>query len=182
MIRTRQIEGIVLRRQNLGEADRILTILSKESGKIQVKAPGVRRIPSRRSAHIELLNLSRFSLYTSSRAFMPLVTEASTLDSFSSIKTSLSRIGAAFYICERVNGLCPDNQDNVGVFFNLKSTFSKLENMDPKLLVKNFERSLLEGLGFWAEAELLKTQDSSKIMERLMERRLKTTRIIPLFA
>ena len=63
-MRTYKIEGIVLRRRNLGEADRILTVLSRESGKISIKAPGVRRIPSRRSSHVELLNHSKFTLYS----------------------------------------------------------------------------------------------------------------------
>ena len=182
MIRTRQIEGIVLKRQNIGEADRILTVLSKESGKIQVKAPGVRRMPSRRSPHIEPLNHSMFSLYTSSRAFLPLVTEVQTLDSFSHIKTNLSSIGVAYYICELVNGLCPDGQENIDIFFNLKLTLSNLGNIETKLLVKNFERNLLEGLGFWTEAKLLETEEPYGVMERLLERKLKTTRIIPLFA
>ncbi|PIZ97846.1 MAG: DNA repair protein RecO, partial [Candidatus Levybacteria bacterium CG_4_10_14_0_2_um_filter_35_8] len=51
-------EGIVIKRRNLGEADKILTIFTKRYGKIQVKAPGIRKINSRRSPHVELLNYS----------------------------------------------------------------------------------------------------------------------------
>lgn len=182
-MRTYKVEGIVLKRINFGEADRILTILSRESGKISVKAPGVRRIPSRRSAHVELLNLSKLTLYKSSRSFMPLLTEAQTLEDFSSIKDSLQKIGYAYYLCELINGLCPDNQENRSVFFHLKSTLFALNQVsDAYALVKRFEKDILSTLGFWSEAKLLQTHDSQIVMERLLERKLKTLRVMPLFA
>jgi len=182
-MRTYKIEGIVLKRRNLGEADRILTILSKESGKIAVIAPGVRRIPSRRSAHIELLNLSQLTLYSGSKTFMPIVTEAQTLEDFSGVKSDLQKIGYAYYICELINGLCADNQENRSVFFHLKSTLAALaQTSDALSLIKNFEKNLLIELGFWSEAKLLQTQDSQIVMERLLERKLKTLRVMPLFA
>lgn len=182
-MRTYKIEGIILKRRNLGEADRILTVLSRESGKIAIKAPGVRRIPSRRGAHVELLNHSQFILYASSKTFMPIVTEAQTLQDFSSIKKNLHRIGYAYYICELINGLCADNQENRGVFFHLKSTLLDLgQTCDAVSLVRKFEKDLLSELGFWSEAKLLKTQDSRTVMERLLERKLKTTHLMPLFA
>lgn len=182
-MRTYKVEGIVLRRRNLGEADRVLTILSKEYGKIAVKAPGVRRIPSRRSSHVELLNLSQFTLYRSSKVFIPIVTEAQTLEDFSPIKSDLRKIGVALYICELINGLCADSQENMRVYFHLKSILSELsKTLDAFELIKKFEKDLLTELGFWSEAKLLQTQDSQIVMERLLERKLKTLRVMPLFA
>jgi len=182
-MRTYKIEGIVLKRRNLGEADRILTVLSRECGKITVKAPGVRRIKSRRSSHVELLNFSELTLYKSSRSFMPIVTEAQTLEDFSSIKKDLRKIGVALYICELVNGLCADNQENGSVFFQLKAVLSGLsKTSEVASLISKFEKDLLRELGFWSEAKLLQTQSSKIVMERLLERKLKTLRIMPLFA
>ena len=40
-------DGIVLRTQKLGEADRIITILGRTSGRIRAVAKGVRRTKSR---------------------------------------------------------------------------------------------------------------------------------------
>lgn len=182
-MRTYKIEGIVLKRRNLGEADRILTILSRESGKISVKAPGVRRIPSRRSSHVELLNFSQFTLYSGSKTFLPIVTEAQTLEDFSEVKNNLHKIGVALYICELINGLCADNQENRVVFFHLKATLSELaKTLDASTLIKKFEKDLLTELGFWSEAKLLQTCDSQIVMERLLERKLKTLRVMPLFS
>jgi DNA repair protein RecO (recombination protein O) len=182
-MRTYKTEGIVLKRRNLGEADRILTILSREFGKITVKAPGVRRIASRRSSHVELLNLSQFTLYSGSKTFMPIVTEAQTFEDFSPIKNDLRKIGQALYICELINGLCPDNQENRNVFFQLKTVLLELSGtLNAIELVKKFEQDLLTELGFWTEAKHLQTQDSQIVMERLLERKLKTLRIMPHFS
>ena len=183
MFRSYKTEAIILKRRNFGEADRILTIFTKHNGKITVKAPGVRRITSRRSSHIELLNLSIFTLYKSSKTFFPIVTEAQTLEDFFPIKDNLEKIGYAYYICELISGLCPENQENSSVFFYLKATLSDLAlASNGKNIVKNFEKNLLAELGFWSEAKLLQTQDSRVVMERLLERKLKTIRMIPLFA
>lgn len=182
-MRAYNTEGIVLKRRNLGEADRILTILSKEFGKISIKAPGVRRIPSRRSPHVELLNLSQFTLYKSSKIFMPIVTQAQTLEDFSGVKSNLYKIGYAYYICELTNGLCAENQENREVFLHLKSALSELsEAADVLSLVRKFEKDILTELGFWSEAKLLQTQNSGEVMEKLLEKKLKTIRLMPLFA
>ena len=182
MFKSYKTEAIVLKRRNFGEADRILTVFTKYNGKITVKAPGVRKITSRRSSHIELLNLSIFTLYKSSKTFFPIVTEAQTLEDFSSIKDNLHKIGYAYYICELISGLCPENQENRNVFFHLKSTLSALsQTRDASNLLKKFEKDLLRELGFWSEARLLQIQDSQTVMERLLERKLKTIRVMPLF-
>jgi len=135
-------EGIVIKRRNLGEADKILTIFTRKFGKLQVKAPGVRRITSRRSSHVELLNHTSFSLYHGKN--LPVVTEAEVISTFSEIKENLGKVSVAYHLCELVDNLCPDDQENYEVFILLRDTFSKLTNgVDRKALVKRFELDLL---------------------------------------
>ena len=52
-------EAIVLKRSDLGEADRILTLFTPHKGKVHVIAKGVRRITSKRAGHLELLSRSQ---------------------------------------------------------------------------------------------------------------------------
>jgi recombinational DNA repair protein (RecF pathway) len=52
-------EAIVLRRSDLGEADRLLTLYTPEWGKLRVIAKGVRKPTSRKSGHVELFTHSR---------------------------------------------------------------------------------------------------------------------------
>ncbi|MBI2593599.1 DNA repair protein RecO, partial [Candidatus Daviesbacteria bacterium] len=57
------VEGIILKRTNFGEADRMLTVLTKNLGKITVIARGVRKITSRRAGNVELLNVVKLGLF-----------------------------------------------------------------------------------------------------------------------
>src|SRR4051812_23196058 len=103
-MRTVQVEGIVIKRINYGEADRILTILTRELGKVSIKASGVRKITSRRSPHIELLNYSALTLYTSQK--FPVLVEVQSHTNYSEIKSDLNKVGFAYHICELIDGLC----------------------------------------------------------------------------
>ena len=182
MIRSYKTEGIVIKRRNFGELDRILTVFTKHNGKIQVKAPGVRRITSRRSSHIELLNLSILTLYKSSRSFFPIVTEAQALGEFLAIKNNLYKIGLAYYICELVDSLCPENQENINVFFQVKQILFTLchAELNSASIISNFETKLLMQLGFLSKT--YEVADKEAFIENILERKLRTRRLLTLFA
>ncbi|MEM4230347.1 MAG: DNA repair protein RecO [Candidatus Pacearchaeota archaeon] len=140
-MRNYKTEGIVLKRTNIGESDRILTVFTQKFGKIQIKAPGVRKINSKRSAHIEPLNITLLNLYKSARSQIPIVTEAQNINSFSAIKNDLKKIGFAYYICELIYNFCAENQENQRVYNLTKSTFINLENSkNGSSVVDNFEK------------------------------------------
>ncbi len=178
-MRTFKTEGFVIKRRNFGEADRILTIFSKHYGKMQAKAPGVRKITSKRSPHIELLNLSVFTLYKSSRSSLSIVTEASTLKNFSDLKGDLKKIGFSFYICELLNNLCAENQENNKVFYLLKDTLINLENFSSyDSILDEFEERLLAVLGF--APEFYSIENRQAFIEGILEKKLRARDMIPL--
>lgn len=53
MANQEKVEALVLSRRNTGEADRLVTLFTREWGVRRVMAKGVRRIPSRRGGHLE---------------------------------------------------------------------------------------------------------------------------------
>ena len=75
-------EGIILKRMNYGEADRILTIYTLHHGKIRAMAKGVRKLQSRKAGSLELFNHSVLFLIKGKN--LDLVTEAQTIDLFKS--------------------------------------------------------------------------------------------------
>jgi DNA repair protein RecO (recombination protein O) len=170
-------EGIIVKRRNFNEADRIVTILTKEFGKLQVKATGVRRITSRRSSHVELLNLTALSLYKGQH--MPVLIEAQMLENFQKIKDDLDKTGFAYHICELVDGLCPEGQEQGNVFELVKTTLTQLETTeDPLLIIHAFEISLLTQLGYWHRSQEESVSfDTHQFIESILERRLKSHRI-----
>lgn len=136
-MRSFKTEGIVIKRRDFRDADKILTVFTKNHGKMQIKAAGIRRIPSRRSPHVELLNYTVLTLYKGNS--LPVLTEAQALEHFAPIKSDLIKIGFAYHICELVDSLCPDNQENRQVFFLLKGVLNNLsQGENPSIdLVKN---------------------------------------------
>ncbi len=169
-MRNFKTEGIIIKRRNYKDSDRILTVLTKTNGKIYVRASGVRKINSRRAGHIEPINHSMLSLYHGN-AF-PVLTEAETLNNFSVIKNDLESVGLALHLCELVDGLCPENQENMRVFYLLKEALTQLNQFadisslsDPEFtegkskglrqaqaaktsVINNFEMQLLTILGY----------------------------------
>ncbi|MCL5970605.1 MAG: DNA repair protein RecO [Patescibacteria group bacterium] len=175
-MRNYKTEGIIIKRRNIGEADRILTVFTKKNGKISIKAPGVRKIRSKRSPHIEVLNLSMLSLYKGKT--LPILIEAETLETFSNIKNFLPKIAVAYHACEIVDGLCPEEEENKEVFFLLKEFLERLcfENHD--LLILDFEKNLLKSLGFFPRT-LDRDLNTSSFIEQILERKLKVRQIMP---
>jgi DNA repair protein RecO (recombination protein O) len=127
-MRSLKTEGIIIKRKNLGEADRLVTIITPHDGKLIIKATGVRKITSRRSAHIELLNHASLSLYKGKG--MHVLTEVKMIDDHSKIKADFTKVGLAYHLCELVDGLCPENQENGNVFYLLKNTLKLLAQQD----------------------------------------------------
>jgi DNA repair protein RecO (recombination protein O) len=73
--------GVVLRVQKLGEADRIVTLLTRRHGKVRAVAKGVRRTRSRWGARLEPFNHVDVQCYTG-RSSLDIVTQAQTVDAF----------------------------------------------------------------------------------------------------
>jgi len=179
-MRSFKTEGIVIKRRNFGEADRILTVFTKRGGKVSIKALGVRRITSRRSPHVELLNYSSFSLYQGRS--LPILTEAQTLEDFSQIKDNLTKVGFCYHICELINGLCPENQENQTVFSLLLATLRQLSAEEKIVeIIHDFEINLLVHLGYYKYSSLSKNFDSSAFIEQILEKKLKVKQILPRF-
>ncbi|MEP6462251.1 MAG: DNA repair protein RecO [Frankiaceae bacterium] len=75
-------EGVVLRTQKLGEADRIITLLTRRTGRVRAVAKGVRRTRSRFGARLEPATRVDVQLYEGRS--LDIVTQAETLDAFGS--------------------------------------------------------------------------------------------------
>lgn len=174
-MRTYKTEAIIIKRKNFGEADKIITAFTEKEGKVTIKAKGVRKITSRRSSHIELLNLSLLTLYKGKA--WPLLVEAQTLQNFSLIKDDLKKIALSYYVLELVDKLCPEGQENYRIFNLLKDTLLKLsEEKEFRALISEFEVELLWILGYYPK-KVAENFDTISFIEGIIERKLKTRNI-----
>lgn len=164
MGRTYKTEGIILKRTNYGEADRILTIYTKHYGKIRVLAKGVRRITSRRGGNVELFNQA--VIFLSQGKNLDSLQEAQVVNSFKSWRNDLKKVVVAYYFCELVDKLTPEGQANPKVFQLLSRFLEKIATASLPELVRSFEEVLLTELGFGIPKEL---KDRSKSLKDYIE-------------
>ena len=154
--------GFVVKRINLGEADRFVTLFTQNNGKVEVLAKGVRKITSRRSSHIELLNLVRFHSIKTSKNFI--LTEIVLINSFEKRKDTLKQCEVAFLVCELIDGLCPYGMVNRELFSLVVRFLMGGEFSDEALL--HFEMNILSLLGYWDVEKKFSTELESRILDR----------------
>jgi len=174
---TYKTEGIILKRVSYGEADRILTIYTKHYGKIRAIAKGVRRITSRKAGSLELFNHS--VLFLAKGKNLDIISEAQIVNSFRLWRKSLIKVGLAYYFCELVDRLTPDEQENRGVFELLRDYLAKLNKASLPELVRSFEEQLLEELGFGVSQAARRAPGSLKAyIESITEKKINSPKIL----
>lgn len=175
MIKTYKAEGVVLARRNIGEADRLVTVLTKQYGKKVLKAAGIRRIHSRRSPHLEVFAQVTLVLHPG-RTF-DVVSEVSPLNNFSFIRTKLERVGFAYIALEIVNRMLVESQETVSIYLALLTFLQKLN--DPAVSrevayreLESFKKFTLSELGFITKEQ--QTVPLDETIEDILESRLKS--------
>ena len=88
-------EAIVLKRIEYGEADRILTVLTKNHGKISVIAKGVRKPKSKLAGGIEIFCVNSIS-YVNSKNELKTLASAQVAEHFSRLVTNLALSATAY--------------------------------------------------------------------------------------
>ena len=172
-------EGIILSRRNVGEADRILTVFTKEYGKIRLIAKGIRRVSSRRAPHLEIF--TRVTLMIHRGTSLDSVTEATPMDVYETLRTDLERVSMAYFYCELVSVLLAEHQEHTDVYRLLTDTLSNLNTqagpLDP-MVFREFTLELLWTLGFLPRNQRLQGSKLQSFVESIAERRLRTPKLV----
>ena len=108
--RVRSTHVLVLRRRDVADADRLLTVLTPGEGKIELLAKGVRKTVSRKSGHLE--PFTHAHVMVAQARTWDLITEATTVESFRHLRENLDAIGQASYACELVDAFSDSGDEN----------------------------------------------------------------------
>ena len=166
-------EGFIIKRVNFGEADRYITVYTRNNGKLELIAKGVRKITSRRSSHIEPLHLIRFNSVKGKNSYI--LTEAQLIHGFHDSQVSLEQLSSRFLLCELMDKLCPLNYHNEEIFQLLQTTLARLERGDITTNIQEFQIQLLTLLGYWDTGKKFYDEhDTRNFIESIIEKRLKT--------
>ena len=143
--------GIVLKKQNFGEADRILRIFSQEFGLISVLAKGVKKTKSRKSGSLELFSEANLRLHRKSGELF-LLTEISPISTFQS--QDLVKLQAAFAASELILNLAPIEKPLPRIYQIFQNFLKVLPQTEKTQIIKiAFYAKILSILGFFGVNE-----------------------------
>ncbi|MEK9143039.1 MAG: DNA repair protein RecO [Patescibacteria group bacterium] len=177
-----ETQAIVLKRRNVAETDRIITVFSKEYGRIRVYARGVRRVHSRRSAYLEVFSHTLLILHRGKT--WDSVTEAAPIHVFSGLRESLPRVSHAYYLCELVEVLLPERQEHRDVYtllLNALTALNDIVGVDPVAVSEQFALELLRCLGYLARDRALPSGQIDPYIENIIEKRIRSHRLLTKF-
>jgi DNA repair protein RecO (recombination protein O) len=141
-------QGIVLRSVKLGEADKIVSILTQGSGKIRGVAKGIRRTTSKFGARLEPFTHVSLMLYRGRN--LDTVTQAEIVSPFRTLRGDFGLIAAGETMLEAVDKVAEEHERNVRLFMLLLTGLRALdgEPRDPAAVTESFLLKLLSLSGF----------------------------------
>lgn len=139
-------EAVILRRNDVAEADRLLLIATPK-GKRWVIAKGARKTKSRLAGHIELFTHVHMMLAVGRN--LDIVTQSQIVHAFPTLRSELSRLGCGYYAAELYDRFTVEEDENPPLFQLLVETFMSLDRSpQPDLTLRSFELHLLHLLGY----------------------------------
>ncbi|ACK67492.1 DNA repair protein RecO [Rippkaea orientalis PCC 8801] len=127
MSRTYKATGIILKGMPIGEADRLVTILSPEWGLIRAVVPGARKSKSRLRGRSELFVIN--DLLIAKGRSLDKITQADTLESYPKLSQELGKLASGQYLAELVLCLAVSEQPQGELYELLKEHLRRLEDI-----------------------------------------------------
>ena len=128
--------GIILKKYPFGEADELLTIYTREAGKLRAKAVGARKIKSKLGGHLQSLN--EISFETTGRN-LPILTSVRALSINNYLRENLKKFAFALVGIETLYRMTSDRDANTDIYGHLAGFLKDLgETLDENLAVRQF--------------------------------------------
>jgi DNA repair protein RecO (recombination protein O) len=139
-----RLSAVVLKRRDMGEADRLLTVFTRDRGKLTLLAKGVRKPASRKAGHIE--PFTHVDLLVAKGHNMDLVTQAETIRAHRRLREDLWRSAWAYYVAEMVDAFTQEDDPNAPMFDLLLETLDRLDQSPQPVLAVRYAELHLMGL------------------------------------
>ena len=148
--RVYRTDAIVLRRVDLGEADRVLTLFTPQHGKLRAVAKGARRPGSRKAGHLEPFTLVNLLLARGRE--LDIITQAEAVQTFPQVRADLLRLSLAAYVAELTDRFGIQESDSHGLFQLAAETLDRLDrDAVPEVALRYFQVRLLDLAGYRPE-------------------------------
>jgi DNA repair protein RecO (recombination protein O) len=148
--RTYRVEGLVLKNISFGEADLLVTLYSRELGKLRAVVKGARRTSSKMVGHFEPLTVTRLSLARGRS--LDIINQVEVTENFTSLKSDLTTLARGLYVAELTDGFGSEGVSNRHLYELAIETLGAIQQ-DPSgdLVLRRFELHLMRVTGFMPE-------------------------------
>ncbi|MGL4628149.1 DNA repair protein RecO [Cetobacterium sp.] len=113
-------KGLIIKKVDFGEGDRIITVFSENFGKIDLLVKGIRKSKKRDQSSVDLLTLSNFTFYKKGDNFI--LNTIDSIDFFYDLKTDIEKLEIVSYILSIVNELILPGERKKEFFERLEKT------------------------------------------------------------
>ncbi len=172
-MRSSSLTGIILKRSDVGEADRIITLFTRERGKVAAIAKGCRKLTSSRAAALEPGSFSKvFFVETKS---LPILTQAQLLNDFSHAKKDLTSMRKVFEVLEIIDSLLIEEDAQDRVFSHTLAIFEHMNAREEtkSSFVRAHLTAVVEILGFANREDMEGSKPFRDYVEELTSRKMR---------
>jgi len=155
-------QGIILRKQDIGEADRVFTVFTKDFGKLKLRAVSERKITSKLRGGLELFYLSEIE-FIQGKAHKT-ITDAAMIERYPLLRSNLERMRATQRFSEIADNLIGGQERDEKIWRLLEETLSilnrsLLKGRDLRVLAYYFLWNLLASAGYAPSLEQIALRD-----------------------
>lgn len=149
-------DGLIIREQNIGEQDRLVTVLTASNGVIRAFVKGAKNIKNQKCASTQLLCYSRMTLNKMRDSYI--ISDAKSTEMFIKLRNDIENMCLAQYFCELAAVVCPQEQNSQD-FLNLTLNSLYLlanKKREPLLIKACYEMRLLSMAGYMPNLTMCK--------------------------
>jgi len=172
----KKLTGIILKKQNYGEADQIISLWTREAGKVRVLAKSLRKNSSKLAFACQDLSIVEINIVGNT---LPTLIGAKPLQHFRNFALDLKKTANAFYAAELMMKITADEHPNEFAYDLLANFFTDLDqssssNFDS--LLNSFCLNLLDNMGFKIpeEKQVVDHSTINKFIEYIIEHNIKS--------
>jgi DNA repair protein RecO (recombination protein O) len=147
-------DAIVIRLADFSESSKVVTMFTRDFGKVAALAKGAKRLKSPFEAALDLLTECRVVFLRKSTSGLDLLTEAQLTSRFRPSGADLSRLYSGYYVAELLDGLIQEYDPHPNLYDVASDTLRSLSaDGDSRLPLLHFEIELLREIGHLPDLE-----------------------------
>jgi len=147
-----RVQGIVLRSIDYGEGNKIVTLLTREMGKVGVMARGAKKVKSRLGAVTQLFSFGEFVFFKNGQ--LGTLNSAELIRPFHKLREDLFMSAYSAYLVELADRLIGEEDASAYLFEQLRAGLEAIEDgKDMAIVAHIFELAMLRAAGYAPEVD-----------------------------